>query len=171
MPFALAVTMVTAVGLSLLVLGSLGALLAIWQLVAWQVAGTAPTVAEVWHHSGRAGHYLVLIFARLPMVLLGAIALQAGVAALGWGLLRRRPGARRAAIGATALGLAAAVVLRLLVHGAMLELAHDDARRAAFALAVDALATQVLLVMVAVAAALVLLMIQPAVRAQFSAGR
>jgi hypothetical protein len=171
MPFALAVTMVTAVGLSLLVLGSLGALLALWQLGAWLVAGSVPEVAEVWRHSGVAGDYLVWLFARMPAVLLAAAVLQAAVAALGWGLLRRWPGARGVTIAATALGLALATGIRVLVHDALLVLAHDYADRASFAIAVDALATQVLLVTVAVAAALVLLLIQPAVRAQFSAGR
>ena len=171
MPFALAVTMVTAVGLSLAILGSLGALLAAWQLCLWLGAGAIPAVADVWRHSGVAGAYLVRIFAWLPALLLAAIVLQAAVAALGWGLLRRRPGARVATIAATACGLAVAGGIRLCVHLALVELARDDPARAGFALAADSLATQVLLVMIAAAAALVLLLIQPAVRAQFSAGR
>jgi hypothetical protein len=171
MSFALAVTMVTAVGLSLLILGSLGALLAAWQLGAWLVAGSVPAVADIWRHSGVAGDYLVWIFERMPLVLLAAIVLQAAIAALGWGLLRRWPGARIATIAATALGLALATGLRVLVHDALVALARDYADRASFAAAVDGLATQVLLVMVAVAAALMLLLVQPAVRAQFNAGR
>lgn len=171
MPFALAVTMVTAVGLSLLLLGSLGALLAAWQLGVWFVAGSIPAVADIWRHSGVAGDYLVWIFLRMPALLLAAVVLQAAVAALGWGLVRRWRGARGVTIIATALGLALAIVLRVLLHDALVALARGYADRASFAMAVDALATQVLLVMFAVAAALVLLLIQPAVRVQFSADR
>ena len=171
MPFALAVTMVTAVALSLVILGALGAVLAAWQLYVWSAAGGAPAVAEVWRHSGIAGDYLVQVFAWLPAVLVAAVLFQGAVAGLGLGLLRRRPAARRALIALTLLWVLAVVAVRALVHDALADLALRSIERASFAVAADALATQVMLVMVAAAAALVLLLVQPAVRAQFSAGR
>ncbi len=170
MPFALAVTMVTAVALSLIILGTLGAVLAAWQLCAWLAAGGVPAVAEIWRHSGVTGDLMVSMFEYLPGVLMAAILLQGAATWVGLGLLWRRPGARRAAIALAALGGSAAIAARALTHYALLDLARGFPDRAAFALAADWLALQATLVALAVAAAMILLLVQPAVRRQFSSG-
>jgi hypothetical protein len=171
MPAALAVTLVSAIGLSLAALGSLGVLLASWQLLGWIAFGGLPPVADVWRHSGLTGELMVALFAWLPLVLLLAIAFHGAVAWLGAGLVWRRPWARRGAIVFAAVWIAATATAWLVVHHALLDLARGYAARAAFARAALVLANQVTLATIGLATALILLMIQPAVRAQFSAGR
>jgi hypothetical protein len=171
MPVALAVTIVSAVGLSRAGLGSLGVLLAGWQLLWWVVLGSLPPVADVWRHSGVTGELIVALFAWLPLILLLGIFFHGVAAWLGLGLLWRRSWARRGAIAFAALWIAIAAVAWLVVRYALEDLARGYPDRAGFALAAQALATQVTVLNVGLAAAMVLLLIQPAVRAQFSVGR
>jgi hypothetical protein len=169
--FALAVTMVTAVALSLAALGTLGAGLAAWQLLAWAVFGSMPLVADAWRDAGVTGELMVAFFARLPLVLGAAIVFHTIVAWLGFGLLWRRPWARLATL-VFAFAWAGLATLGFgLARYALEDLARGYPKQAHFAHVAETLATQVALVNVALAAALVLLLIQPAVRAQFSAGR
>ena len=171
MPAALAVTMLSAVALSLTVLGALGAGLAAWQLLGWAVVGGLPVIADAWRGAGVAGTLLVAFFDYLPVVLGIAMIGQSIVAWLGLGLLWRRPWARRATIGFAFVWTALAVLLFGIVRYALEDLARGYPERSAFAHAAESLSTEITLVNVALAAALVLLLIQPAVRAQFSAGR
>jgi hypothetical protein len=166
-PFGmLAPTMVTAVGLCLGTLGLIGATLAGWQLLAYFLTG-GPVVASVWAEYGLTGELFATFFRWLPLWLALGIAFHAFVGWLGFGLFWRRPWARRRAIAfAFAWGAAA------LLGWAGLWFALDDLQRgypdrAAFAAAVKPLTAQVALLNVGLAAALVLLMIQPSVRAQF----
>lgn len=157
---------VTAVGLSLAGMGALGAVLSAWQLAAWFATG-GPTVAAVWEHSGLTGRMFVAFFRWLPAWLALGVAFHALVAWLGAGLLRRRRAARRGAI-AFAFGWAALA----LAGWAAFWVALDDLERgfpdrAAFAAGVKPLVAQVSLFNVGVAAALVLLLIQPVVRREF----
>ena len=171
MPYALAVTMLTAVGMSLATLGTLGAGLAAWQLLGWAVAGSSPQVADAWRDAGLTGELIVGFFGWLPLVLGAAIVFHTFVAWLGVGLLWRRPGARRTAL-AFACGWAGLAVLGwLAARLALADLARGYPERAGFAQAATALATEVTLLNVGLAVLLVLLLVQPAVRAQFSAGR
>jgi hypothetical protein len=170
MPAALAVTLLTAVGLCLAGLGTLGVLLAGWQLLAWVVISSLPPVADVWRHAGLTGELIVAFFAWLPLILLVAIAFHGAVAWLGLGLLWRRSWARRPAIVFSALWIAVAAAAWLVVRYALDDLARGYPDHASFALAAQALATQVTILNVGLATALILLLIQPAVRAQFSAG-
>lgn len=166
-PFsALAPSMVTAVGLSLCVLGAIGATLASWQLFAWFVTG-GPVVANVWTHSGLTGDLFVAFFRWLPLWLLLAVAFHAFVAWLGFGLFWRRVWARRAAIGFAFAWGALALLGWAVAWYALDDLQRGYADRAAFALAVKGLAMQVALINVGIAAGLVLLMIQPSVRRGF----
>lgn len=159
--------MVTAVGLCLAMLGIVGATLAAWQVLAWLLYRGLPVPSPTWAEYGVTGELFAAFFEWLPVLLLLAVAFHAFVAWLGFGLFRRRPGARVAAIG-FAFGWAATAVLGwLVVRHALEDLARGYPDRAGFALAAEALATQVTLFNVAIAAGLVLLMIQPAVRAQF----
>ena len=168
---ALALTLVTTVGLAFAVLGTVGAGLAGWQLTGWLLLGNVPQVADAWRHAGLTGQLFVALFDWLPLVLALAIAFHAFVAWLGVGLLWRRPGARRTAL-AFACGWAGLAVLGwLAARLALADLARGYPERAAFAHAAGALATEVTLLNVGLAVLLVLLLVQPAVRAQFSAGR
>jgi len=169
-PYALAVTMLTAVAASLAALGTLGAGLAAWQLAVTLAAGGAPLVADAWRDAGLTGQLLAGFIGWLPLVLGAAIGFHALVAWLGVGLLWRRPWARRAALvfsfawgGLAALGGG-------VVRYALADLARGYPQHAHFAAVASALAAEVALINIALAAALALLLIQPAVRAQFSAG-
>jgi hypothetical protein len=170
-PPALAVTMLTAVALSLAMLGTIGAGLASWQLLGWAVAGSLPVVADAWRDAGLTGELMVALFDWLPLVLGAAIVFHSAVAWLGVGLLWRRPWARRAALGfAIAWGAVAALAFAA-ARFALEDLARGYPERAHFAHVAQGLAAEVALVNLGLAAMLVLLLIQPAVRAQFSAGR
>jgi hypothetical protein len=170
-PFALAVTMLTAVAFSLATLGALGAGLAAWQLLAWLTAGGVPLVADAWRSAGLTGELMVGFIDWLPEVLAAAIVFHTIVAWLGVGLLWRRPWARRATlVFAWAWAGLAALVLGVARY-ALADLARGYPQHAHFAAVAGSLALEVALVNIALAAALVLLLIQPAVRAQFSAGR
>lgn len=171
MPFALAVTMLTAVALSFAVLGTLGAALAGWQLVGWALAGSVPLVADAWRDAGLTGELMVAFFRWLPAVLGAAIAFHTLVAWLGLGLLWRRPWARPAALAFACVWAALAALALGIVHYVLADLARGYPQYAHFAEVAGSLAVQVALVNLALAAALVLLLIQPAVRVQFSAGR
>ena len=171
MPFALAVTMLTAVALSFAVLGALGAALAGWQLLGWVLAGSVPLVADAWRDAGLTGELMVAFFRWLPAVLGAAIAFHTFVAWLGLGLLWRRPWARRAALAfAWIWGGLAALALGVARY-VLADLARGYPEYAHFAAVAGTLAAEVALVNLALALALVLLLIQPAVRVQFSAGR
>ncbi len=171
MPFALAVTMLTAVALSLATLGMLGAGLAAWQLLGWLTAGSVPLVAEAWRNAGLTGAFMVGFIGWLPAVLGAAILFHLGVAWLGVGLLWRRPWARRATL-LFAFGWGGVAALSFgLAHYALADLARGYPQHAHFAAVAESLALELGLVNVALAAALALLLIQPAVRLQFSAGR
>jgi hypothetical protein len=170
-PFALAVTMLTAVALSLTVLGTLGAALAGWQLLGWAFAGGVPLVADAWRGAGLAGELLVAFFRWLPVLLGAAIVVQTLIAWLGVGLLWRQPWARRAALAfACAWAVLAALALGV-AHYVLADLGRGYVQYAHFAAVVESLAVEVTLVNLALAVALALLLIQPAVRVQFSAGR
>lgn len=171
MPFALAVTMLTAVGLSLAALGALGAGLATWQLFAWLAAGSVPLVADAWRNAGLTGELMVGFIGWLPLVLGAAIIFHTIVAWLGVGLLWRRPWARRATLVFACVWGSLAALAFGVARFALADLARGYPQHAHFAEVAGSLALQVALVNVALAAALVLLLIQPAVRVQFSAGR
>ena len=171
MPFALAATMLTAVALSLAALGTLGAALAAWQLVGWLVAGHTPLIADSWRDAGLTGDLMVAFFGWLPLVLGAAIVFHTAVAWLGLGLLWRRPWARGATLWFAFLWAGLAALGFGVVHYALADLARGYPERAQFARVAESLAVEVTLVNVALAAALVLLLIQPAVRVQFTAGR
>jgi hypothetical protein len=158
--------MVTAVGVCLCALGAIGATLAGWQLFAWLLTG-GPVVASVWQHSGLTGDLFVAFFRWLPLWLVLGAAFHAYVAWLGFGLFWRRPAARRRGI---AFAFAWAAIALLGWAGtwyALDDLQRGYADRAAFAAGVKLLVAQVALLNVGIAAALVLLLIQPSVRAQF----
>jgi hypothetical protein len=170
-PFALAVTMLSAVGFSLAALGLLGAGLAAWQLFGWLLGGSMPLAADAWRNAGLTGELMVGFIGWLPAVLGAAIVFHSIVAWLGVGLLWRRPWARRATLAfAFAWGGLATLALGVARY-ALADLARGYPEHAHFAAVAGALALEVALLNVALAAALVLLLIQPAVRAQFSAGR
>jgi hypothetical protein len=171
MPPALAVTMLTGVALGLAGLGALGACLAAWQLLGWLALGALPPVADTWRHAGVTGALIVAFFDWLPLVLGAAIAFHTLVAWLGVGLYWRRAWARRGTLLFAGCWAAVAALAWAVVRYALEDLARGYPDRAAFARAAEALADQLALVNVALAAGLLLLLIQPAVRAQFSAGR
>jgi hypothetical protein len=163
---ALAPTMVTAIGFCLGALGLIGATLAGWQLVAYLVTG-GPVVASIWHEYGLTGELFGAFFRWLPLWLALGGAFHAFVAWLGFGLFWRRPWARRRAIAFAFVWGAIA-----LLGWAGLWIALDDLQRgyedrAAFAAAVKVMTAQIALLNVGLSAALILLMIQPSVRAQF----
>jgi hypothetical protein len=170
-PFALAVTMLTAVALSLTTLGMLGAGLAAWQLLAWLVAGSVPLVADAWRNAGLTGELMVGFIGWLPAVLGAAVIFHLIVAWLGVGLLWRRPWARRATVVFAFLWAGVAALSGAVARYALADLARGYPEHAHFAAVAGSLALELALVNVALAAALVLLLIQPAVRLQFSAGR
>ena len=171
MPAALALAMLNSVALGLAVLGTVGAGLAAWQLLAWAVAGSLPLVADAWRDAGLTGELMVALFDWLPLVLGAALVFHATVAWLGVGLLWRRAGARRTALVFAAGWAGLAVLGWLAARLALADLARGYPERAEFARAAATLAAEVTLLNVGLAVLLVLLLIQPAVRAQFSAGR
>jgi len=165
-----ALTMLNAVGVSFAAMGLLGATLAAWQFAGWEMSGAWPVAAEVWRDSGLTGRLFVAFFAWLPQLLGTAVIAHLAIAAVGAGLLWRRPWAWR---GAVAVGLAwigFATAGWFVVRTALDDLATGYPTRAAFARAAEVTAGQATLFGVALGAALVLLLIHPAVRAEFSAG-
>jgi hypothetical protein len=161
--------MLNAVGMCLAGLGSIGAVLAAWQFGGWAMSGAWPTAAAVWHESGLTGQLLVGFIAWLPQLLAGAVLFHLCVAAIGAGLLWRRIWAWRGAL-ALALGwIAVAAVAWLVVRAALDDLAIGYPPRAAFARAAEVIASEVTLLSVALGAGLLLLLVHPAVREQFSA--
>ncbi|HXQ63763.1 MAG TPA: hypothetical protein VN787_02815 [Steroidobacteraceae bacterium] len=170
MPLALAVTMLNAVGLCLAGLGVLGVVLAFWQLLGWAVAGAIPTVADIWRHSGLAGELMVALFTWLPLVLGAAILFHAFIAWLGLGLLWRRPWARRGGVVFAGLWAVTAAGVWFGVRVALEDLARGYPERAGFARVAETLAGQVGIANVALGAALAWLLVQPAVRVQFTPG-
>lgn len=163
----LASTMLSAVGLCLCVLGTLGATFATWQLFAWGVLRSTPVLAEAWLHAGLTGELFVALFEGLPLWLALGVAFHTFVAWVGYGLWWRRPSARRAAIG-FAFGWAALALAGYAgVWYALDDLQRGFPERAAFAAAVKVLALQVSLINVGLSAGLLLLLNQPGVRAQF----
>jgi len=170
MQLALAMTMLTAVGLCLAALGTLGVVLACWQLLGWALTGALPVIADTWRHAGLTGELMVAFFAWLPLVLAVAIAFHACVAWLGVGLLWRRPWARRAGLVFAAVCAVTAGGTWIGVHAALEDLARGYPERAGFARVAEALAAQVGLASIALSAALAWLLVQPAVRAQFRPG-
>jgi hypothetical protein len=169
-PPALALTMLTAVAASLAALGTIGASLAAWQHAALAASGAGPVVAASWRDAGLTGELMVAAFAHLPLVLGAAIVFHSLVAWLGVGLLWRRPWARRATLFFACAWAGVAAASWGLTHYVLADLARGYPERAHFASVAGALAAQVALVNLALAAALVLLLIQPAVRAQFRSG-
>jgi hypothetical protein len=163
----LAPTMVTAVGGCLCALGLLGATLAAWQLVAWLVTG-GPVVAEVWARYGLTGELFGAFIRWLPLWLVLGGAFHAWFAWLGFGLFWRRPWARRHGVAFAFVWAAVALVFWAVAWFALDDLQQGYPDRAAFAVAVKPLAAQVALINVALAAALLLLLIQPSVKAQFA---
>ena len=171
MPALLAIPMLTAVALSLVGLGALGACLAAWQLAGFALFGSAPVVADVWRHAGLVGELLVSVFAWLPALLAAAVVLQALVAWLGLGLLWRRPWARHGTLGLAMLWVTLTAGAWAVAHYALADLARGYPEQAAFARAASAFAGQVAFVNIGLAVALAVFLVQPAVRVQFSAGR
>lgn len=163
---ALAPTMVTAVGLCLGALGLIGATLAGWQLLAYLLTG-GPVVAGVWRQYGLTGALFGAFFRWLPLWLALGVAFHALVGWLGFGLFWRRPWARRRAIGFAFAWGAIALLAWAGLWVALDDLQRGYADRAAFAVAVKSLTAQIALLNVGLSAALILLMIQPSVRAQF----
>ena len=162
--------MLTAVGVCLAGVGTLGALLGCWQLLGWMATGRGPVVAEVWRHSGMTGDLFVAFIAWLPAVLALGVFYHLLVAALGVGLVWRRSWARRGGLGLAALWVAAAIVAWLVVRTALEDLARHDPQRAAFARVAESLATQVSVLSIVIGVGLATLLLQPAVRAQFRSG-
>jgi hypothetical protein len=169
-PGVIAIAMLNAVGLCLAGLGTLGALLAAWQLAGWALLGGPPGVAEVWRHSGLAGDLLVRFFDALPAVLTGAIVFHVFVACLGVGLYRRRRWAWPAGLGLAALWAATAVLSWRLIARALDDLARGFPDRALFAYAAERLATGVAAVSIGLGVVLAWLLLQPAVRVEFRTG-
>ena len=167
---ALATTMLSTVGLSLAAGGALGAVLGAWQLLGWGLGGGVPVVAEVWRHSGLTGDFFVAFFAWLPIVLGAGVLFHALVAWLGLGLVLRRPWARPAALGLAALLIGLPALAWVTARAALEDLARGFPERAAFAHEAEFLATAVALLSIAIGMALALLLVQPAVRAEFSSG-
>jgi len=163
--------MLTGVAFGLASLGALGACLAAWQLIGWLTLGALPPVADAWRHAGVTGALIVAFFDWLPLVLGAAIAFHALVAWLGVGLYWRRAWARRGALVFAACWAGVAVAAWGVVRYALEDLARGYPDRAAFARAAQVLASQLVLVNIGLAAGLLLLLIQPAVRAQFRSGR
>jgi hypothetical protein len=161
------VIMVNAVGTCLAALGAVGALLAAWQLGVWWFSGAFPVPAPVWAHTGVAGRYLLDFFRALPLVLLLAFILQLFICVLGLALFWRRSWARRTAIAFAFAWAGLGGVLWGLMRFALNDLEHGYPEHAAFAQGLRYYTTQITLLNVAVSAGLVLLMIQPSVRAQF----
>lgn len=163
----LALPMVSAVGLTLLGLGSVGAMFAATQLSAWLYFGATPVLAPAWLQAGLAGQVYAWFFAALPAVLAAGLLLHACVALLGLGLYRRRPWARPAGLALAAVWALSAVAGWAFAQHVLEDLARQSAALAVFATGARWLATQVALLSLAVAAALLVLLMQPAVRRAF----
>lgn len=164
---SLAPSIVSAVGACLAVLGILGATFATWQLLAWALWRGAPVLSDVWSHYGLTGGLFAAFFNWLPLWLLLGVAFHAFVARLGYALFRRERWARRGAI-TFAWGWAALAVLGwAAVWYALDDLQRGYPDRAAFAGVAKVVLMQVTLLNLGLSAALILLMIQPSVRAQF----
>jgi hypothetical protein len=166
----LAATMLTAVGACLAGVGTLGALLGCWQLLGWLLTGGAPILADVWRHSGLTGDLFVAFFAWLPAILALGIVFHLLVAWLGIGLVRRRAWARRGGLLLAAVWVAGAAIVWLVVRRALEDLAAGYPDRAGFAHAAEFLAGEVAVLGAALGAGFALLLLQPAVRAQFRTG-
>lgn len=166
---SLAPSMVSAVGACLAVLGFLGVAFATWQLLAWALWRGAPVLSEVWSHYGLTGGLFATFFDWLPLWLLLAIAFHAVVAKLGLGLYWRRSWARRGAIRFAWAWAALAVLGWAAVWYALDDLQRGYPDRAAFAGVAKMVLMQVSLLNLGLSATLILLMIQPSVRAQFEA--
>ncbi len=166
----LATTMLSTAGLCLAVGGMLGAALGSWQLIGWALGGEVPVVAEVWRHSGLTGELFVYFFAWLPFVLGAGVALHALVAWLGLGLLLRWSWARPGALALAAFWVIFAALAWLVARAALEDLARGFPERAQFAHEAEFLATVVALLSIAIGLGLALLLVQPDVRARFSAG-
>lgn len=164
---SLAPSMVTAVGGCLAGLGILGATFATWQLLAWALWRGAPVLSDVWSHYGLTGGLFAVLFDWLPVWLLLAIAFHAFVARLGFGLFRRERWARRGAIGFAWAWAALAALGWAAVWYALDDLQRGYPDRAQFAGVAKLVLMQVSLLNLGLSAALVLLMIQPSVRARF----
>jgi hypothetical protein len=163
----LALPMVSAVGLTLLGLGSVGAAFAAMQLSAWLYFGTLPVLAPVWLQTGLAGEVYAGFFAALPALLAGGLLFHAFVAFLGLGLYRRRPWARPAGLALAAVWALSAVACWAFAQHVLEDLARQSVALASFATGARWLATQVALLSLAVAVALLVLLMQPAVRRAF----
>ena len=163
---ALAPTMVTAVGFCLGALGAIGATLASWQLLAYLLTG-GPVIAGVWRQYGLTGALFGAFFRWLPLWLVLGAAFHACLGWLGFGLFSRRPAARRRTIAFAFAWGALALLGWAGFWYALDDLQRGYPDRAAFASAVKALTAQIALLNVGLAAALILLLIQPSVRAQF----
>lgn len=164
---SLAPSMVTAVGACLAVLGFLGAVLGTWQLLAWALWRGAPVLSEVWSNYGLTGGLFAAFFDWLPLWLLLGIAFHAYVGKLGMGLFWRRAWARASAIRFAWTWAALAVLGWAALWYALDDLQRGYPDRAAFAGVAKLLLMQVSLLNLGVSAVLILLMIQPSVRAQF----
>jgi hypothetical protein len=161
--------MLNSVGMCLAGLGALGAFLAGWQFAGWASSGAWPTAAAVWRESGLTGQLFVAFFAWLPQLLVAAILFHLFVAAVGTGLLWRRIWAWRGALVLAISWIALAAVAWFVARTALDDLASGYPARAAFARAAEVVASEVTLLSVALGAGLVLLLVHPAVREQFSA--
>jgi hypothetical protein len=163
----LALPMVSAVGLTLLGLGSVGAAFAAMQLSAWLYFGATPVLAPVWLQTGLAGRVYAWFFAALPALLAGGFLFHLFVASLGLGLYRRRPWARRAGLALAVLWAVSAIAGWAFAQHVLEDLARQSAALASFATGARWLAAQVALLSLAVAVALLVLLMQPAVRRAF----
>jgi len=165
-----ALTMLNAVGVSLAGLGLLGAGLATWQFAGWVLSGTWPAAAAIWNESGLTGRLFVAFIAWLPQLLVAGALLHLAVAAIGAGLLWRRAWAWRAALVLAVGWIALAALGWFTARAALDDLATGYPTRAAFARAAELVASGVTLFGIALGAGLVILLIHPAVRDEFSAG-
>jgi hypothetical protein len=163
----LALPMVSAVGLTLLGLGSVGAAFAAMQLSAWLYFGAMPVLAPVWLQAGLAGQVYAWFFASLPALLAGGLLFHVFVALLGLALYRRRPWARPAGLALAVVWALSAVAGWAFAQHVLEDLARQSAALASFATGARWLATQVALLSLAVAVALLVLLMQPAVRRAF----
>ena len=164
-----AVTMLSAVGMCLAVVGSIGAALAAWQLGGMALSGAWPTAAQVWHEQGLTGRLFIDIIGWLPQLLSAAIVFHLFVAAVGAGLLWRRPWAWRGALALAIFWIVSAAAAWLVVRAALDDLATGYPAHAAVARTSEVLASEVTLLSMALGAGLMLLLVHPAVRGQFSA--
>jgi hypothetical protein len=164
-----AVTMLSAVGMCLAVVGSVGAALAAWQLGGLALSGTWPTAAQIWHQEGLTGQLFVDFIAWLPQLLSAAILFHLFVAAVGAGLVWRRLWAWRGALALAIFWIVSAAAAWFVVRAALDDLAVGYPAHAAFARTSEVLASEVTVLSIALGAGLLLLLVHPAVRGQFSA--